>query len=118
MDAQVGKVMKALEANGLKENTIVVFWGDHGYHLGEQTSWCKSTNFELDARVPLIISAPGFSKAAHSEALVELVDVYPTLADLCNIPTDEKLSGISLKPLLSAPDKEWGYVSSINLFVL
>lgn len=104
VDAQIGKLLQTLDELGLRENTVIVLWGDHGYHLGEQSLWCKSTNFELDARAPLIISYPGMkAKGQKSEAIVEFVDVYPTLIDICNIPQDGKLSGISLKPLLNNP---------------
>jgi len=112
VDAQVGKVMKALDSLGLSENTIVVFWGDHGYHLGEQGLWCKSTNFELAARSPLIISAPGMKgNGRKTEALVEFVDVYPTLADLAGLKPQCNLSGSSLSPLLMDPEKKWKNVA-------
>jgi iduronate 2-sulfatase len=108
IDAQVGRVIETLDRLGLRENTIIVLWGDHGFHLGEQDVWGKSTNFELDARVPLIISAPHM-KAAGSEckAIVETVDIYPTLAGLCGITPQSQLSGESLEPLLNKPNKKW-----------
>lgn len=112
VDAQVGKVLEELNRLGLSENTIVVLVGDHGYHLGEQNLWCKSTNFELDARVPLMISAPGNAKkGAGTDAIVEAVDIYPTLLDLCNIPPASKLSGGSLVPVLQHPALRWDKVA-------
>ncbi len=108
VDAQVGKVLDALYRLGLDKNTIVVLWGDHGYHLGEQTLWCKSTNFELAARVPLIIAAPGMSgNGKASNAIVETLDVYPTLAELAGLSPQGDLSGTSLAPLLNDPGKKW-----------
>lgn len=112
IDAQIGKVMQRLEDLGLKENTIIVLWGDHGYHLGEQASWCKSTNFELDVRVPLIISARGMKGNGHScKAIVETLDIYPTLAELCKLEPESSLSGTSLQPLLMNPDQKWKNVA-------
>ena len=99
IDAQLGKVMDALVRLGLADNTVVVLWGDHGYHLGEQGLWCKSTNFELDTRVPLIVSVPG-GKGGHCDAVVETVDIYPTLADYCGVEPPGELAGVSLRPLL------------------
>lgn len=98
VDTQIGKIMAAMHELGLAENTIVVFWGDHGYHLGEQNLWCKSTNFEKAARVPLIISVPG-EKGQSTDGIVEAVDVYPTLADLCGLETRE-LAGRTLRPFI------------------
>ncbi|MBE0677025.1 MAG: sulfatase [Bacteroidales bacterium] len=117
VDAQVGRVLETLDKLGLRENTVIVLWGDHGYHLGEQDLWCKSTNFELDARVPLIISAPG-AKGAGEEcnAIVETLDIYPTLAEICDLTPQSKLSGISLKPLLVNPDKKWKNIA-FNQFI-
>jgi iduronate 2-sulfatase len=107
VDAQVGKIMQTLKVLELDQNTVVVLWGDHGYHLGEQELWCKSTNFELDTRIPLIISAPGQSKAgAQSNSIVEALDIYPTLADLCGLNPEGELAGISLKPVLKNPKAE------------
>lgn len=107
-DANIGKVLAELKASGLDKNTIVILWGDHGWKLGEHAGWCKHTNFELDARVPLVIRAPGMQ--AHgktSRALVEFVDIYPTLCDLAGIPLPEHLEGTSFKPLLKDPGRPW-----------
>lgn len=110
VDAQIGKVMDRLEALGLADKTIVVLWGDHGYHLGEQDLWCKSTNFELDTRVPLIVAAPGMHGNGHTtNAIVESVDIFPTLTALCGIRAPEPLSGISLRPLLDNPSATWSF---------
>jgi len=100
VDAQVGKVLAELDRLGLRESTVVVFWSDHGYHLGEHSLWAKTSNFELDARVPLIIDAPGHEDGRRTDALVELLDLYPTLVDLCGLPSADHLQGVSLRPLL------------------
>ncbi|MEQ1644589.1 MAG: sulfatase-like hydrolase/transferase, partial [Pyrinomonadaceae bacterium] len=103
MDAQVGRVMEALEKNGLKDNTIVVFFGDHGYHLGEKGKWSKAYSlYEIGLRVPLVIAVPK-QKAQSSTRVVELLDLYPTLAELCGLPKPEKQSGASLAKLLKDP---------------
>jgi iduronate 2-sulfatase len=108
VDAQVGKLLDALDELGMLENTIIVLWGDHGYHLGEQDLWCKSTNFELSARVPVIISSPGTGNTGVTcDAIIESVDLYPTLVDLCDISAMGELSGNSLKPLLQDPTGQW-----------
>lgn len=108
VDAQVGRVLDELGRLGLEERTVVVLWGDHGYHLGENGIWTKMTNFERGTRVPLILSAPGQASAGRrSGALVELVDIYPTLAGLCGLPPPEHLEGLSLEPLLEDPDRPW-----------
>lgn len=108
VDAQVGKVIKTLKELGLDKNTVIVLWGDHGYHLGEQDLWCKSTNFELDNRMPLIIKIPDQEPKGKSvEALVEAVDIYPTLTELCHIKPESSLTGVSLVPFLVNPSHHW-----------
>jgi iduronate 2-sulfatase len=103
-DAQIGRVFEELRAQGLDKNTIVVVWSDHGFHLGEHDLWAKTTNYEADTRVPLIVAYPGQPHpGARSDALVELVDVYPTLVDLCRLPAPTKLEGRTLRPWLEAP---------------
>jgi iduronate 2-sulfatase len=104
MDAQIGKVIAAMKGQGLLENTIIVFWGDHGYHLGEHGLWAKTSNFELDARVPLIISAPqAGQQGVQTAALVEMIDLFPTLNALCGLPAAPGLEGRSLLPVLENP---------------
>jgi iduronate 2-sulfatase len=104
-DAQVGRVMEELDRQGLRENTIVVLWGDHGYKLGDYGLWCKHTNLELDARVPFIVSAPGFDKGTRSPALVEMVDIFPTLVKLTGGDIPSSCDGKSLIPVLQTPTK-------------
>ena len=108
IDAQIGKLLDELDSLGLTDNTIVILWGDHGWKLGEYGDWSKHTNFELDTRVPLILSDPrGGSKGRASDALVELVDIYPTLCELAGLPLPEHLEGVSMVPLLRDPDRPW-----------
>ncbi|MEZ6017752.1 MAG: sulfatase [Planctomycetota bacterium] len=101
IDAQIGRLMAALEEEGLSENTIVVLWSDHGWKLGEYRGWGKMTNYEIDARVPLLISAPGMkARGKQTDQLVELLDVYPTLCDLAGIDRPGFVEGASLAPIL------------------
>jgi iduronate 2-sulfatase len=99
VDTQVGRVLAALDEAGLSQNTLVIFWGDHGFHLGEQGEWNKSTNFEVATRVPLIFKGPDVPIGATSSALVELVDLYPTVAQLAglSIPSTALHGGLSLQ---------------------
>lgn len=103
LDAQVGRVMTALSDEGLGENTIVVFWSDHGFHLGEHGLWCKTSNFEHDAHVPLVIAGPGAQRGTRVQNPVELLDLYPTLVELCGLPGRSGLEGTSLVPSLRDP---------------
>jgi len=102
MDAQVGRVLDTLDRLQLWEKTIVIFLGDHGYHLGEREWWNKNTLFERSCRAPLLIAAPGI-KAGVARGLVEFVDLYPTVAELCGLPPPPGLAGQSLHPLLRDP---------------
>ncbi len=106
VDSQVQRVLTNLKESGLEEHTIVVLFGDHGWHLGEHGLWAKQTNFEVASRVPLIIRAPGF-ESGSCDALVELVDLFPTLVQLCGLPPIETLEGTSLSPLLKEPSLPW-----------
>ena len=108
VDAQIGRLLAELDRLGLRENTIVILLGDHGWHLGEQTLWGKHTDFELDARAPLIVSAPSRNKTGTKcNALVEFVDVFPSLCELAGLPTPSHVEGTSFAPLLDTPDKPW-----------
>ncbi|MEM7391744.1 MAG: sulfatase [Verrucomicrobiota bacterium] len=108
VDAMVGRVLEELDRLELREKTIVVLWGDHGWKLGEHGMWCKHTNFELDTRVPLMIRAPGMAAAGgKTMALTELVDIYPTLCDLAGLPKPDHLEGTSMAPLLDDPALPW-----------
>ena len=104
LDAQVGRVLDELNTLGLRKNTIIVFWSDHGLHLGEHGLTRKTTAFELDARVPLIIATPDHKPGQRTDALVELLDLYPTLTDLCGLKAPPGVEGTPLTPLLIAPD--------------
>jgi iduronate 2-sulfatase len=110
MDAQLGRVLDEFDRLGLASNTIVVLWGDHGWHLGDHGMWCKHTNYEEANRIPLLISAPGVAKAgARTHALVETVDLYPTLCELAGLPVPKNpqpLEGKSLVPVLKKPSRE------------
>ena len=104
VDAQVGKVLDELDRLRLSDNTVIMFWGDHGWHLGEYGIWGKATNYEIGTRVPLIVCPPGGrAKPATSDALVELLDMYPTLCEMAGLPLPAHLDGRSFAPLIADP---------------
>jgi iduronate 2-sulfatase len=108
VDAQIGRLLKELERLSLRSNTVVILWGDHGYQLGEHATWTKRTNWEIATRAPLLISVPNQkSRRRATDALVEFVDIYPTLAELCRLPLPLKLEGTSFVPLLQEPARPW-----------
>lgn len=110
IDAQIGRMIAALDEAGIRDNTIIVVWGDHGWHLGDMGVWGKATNYEIATRVPLVVWTPDMSKTTRgskSPALVELVDLYPTLCDLAGITPPDHLEGASFKPVLEQPDRSW-----------
>ncbi len=109
LDAQVGRLMECLDRLRLRDKTIVALWGDNGFKLGEHGSWSKHTNFEIDTRVPLIVSVPGMKAAGkHTKAFVESVDVYPALCELCGLDLPKQpLEGIGFAPLLEQPGLPW-----------
>jgi iduronate 2-sulfatase len=109
MDAQLGKVLDGLEETGFADNTIVVLWGDHGYHLGDHGVWTKHTNYEQAVRIPIIIRTPDELNAGrNARQLTETVDLYPTLSALAGLPnpqTSQPIDGIDLSPVLENPGK-------------
>ena len=107
MDEELGKVVAALDRLGLRENTVISFFGDHGFHLGEKGMWSKQTLFEPGAQVPMIVAAPGNVAGKGCGRTVELIDLYPTLTDLCGLPQPKGIQGKSLRPLLQNPAAAW-----------
>ena len=106
-DANIGKVLDELDRLKLADNTVVVLWGDHGWKLGDYGSWCKHTNFEIDTHVPLLFRGPGVSVGKRCKALVEMVDVFPSLAELTGGKAPAHCEGTSLKPLLADAKAQW-----------
>lgn len=108
VDSQIGKLIAALEEAGIRDNTIIVVWGDHGWHLGDMGVWGKATNYEIATRVPLMIWTPTMkTRGAKTDALVELVDIYPTLCELVGLSKPEHLEGHSFALLLDDPNQTW-----------
>jgi arylsulfatase A-like enzyme len=110
IDAQIGKMINALEQAGIRDNTIIIVWSDHGWHLGEMGIWGKATNYEISTRVPLIVWTPDMpdkNRGKATEALVELIDMYPSLAEMAGLPIPDHVEGQSFKPLLSNPEQPW-----------
>ena len=105
-DAQVGRPLDALDESGAADDTIILLWGDHGWHLGDHGWWCKHTNYEQATHAPLIISAPGFPRSEKTQSMTEFVDVYPTLCELTGVPSPDGLQGKSLVPVLKDPKAE------------
>ncbi|HSW45901.1 MAG TPA: sulfatase [Phycisphaerae bacterium] len=107
-DAQIGRVLDELDRLGLRERTIVVLWGDHGWHLGEHGLWCKHTNFEDATRSLMVVSTPGQKHpGAKTAVLAEFVDIYPTLCELTGLPIPPGLEGTSFVPALNDPERPW-----------
>ena len=109
VDEQVGKVMAALENSAYRDNTIVVLWADHGYHLGEKNRFAKQALWERDTRTVLIFRQPGSKKGQVCAAPTQLLDIYPTLVELCGLPSYPLAEGHSLVPLLNNPNERWNY---------
>lgn len=107
VDHLVGMVIDALDQCGAADNTLIVLWSDHGFHLGEKLRWAKRTLWEETTRVPLIIAGPNLTVGGRCEKPVGLIDVYPTLLDLCGLPERDELEGLSLQPLLQDPGADW-----------
>jgi len=104
-DAQIGRVLGELDRLGLRDNTIVVLWGDHGWNLGEHTLWCKHCHFQTSLVAPLIVSVPGTKGRLKTDGLTEFVDIYPSLCELADLPLPEHIEGRSFVPLLKDPKR-------------
>jgi iduronate 2-sulfatase len=102
-DAQIGRVLAELERLGMRDSTVVVLWGDHGWNLGEHGLWCKHCNFETSLHSPLIVRAPGIQDGRKTNSLTEYLDIYPSLCELCGLPVPSHLQGSSFVPLMKAP---------------
>jgi arylsulfatase A-like enzyme len=108
-DHQVGKVLTELEKSPYKDNTIIVLWSDHGYHMGEKNTFQKQSLWERSSHVPMIIAGPKVKPGKRCDRVVSLLDMYPTLVDMCGLPKNATNQGRSLLPLLKEPSKSWPY---------
>ena len=107
IDAQIGRILRALDELGMADNTTVVLCGDHGWQLGEHKLWSKCSNYEEAVRVPFMVAAPGITKGDKTDALTELVDIYPTVCELSGLSIPEHVEGTSMLPLLRDPSRKW-----------
>ncbi len=114
-DEQIGRVLDALDASPHADNTIIVLYADHGFHLGEKRHWAKWTLWERSTRIPFIISLPGGNNTGVCDQPVELLSLYPTLIDLCGLSENPELDGVSVVPLLKNPDSEWLHAAVTTL---
>ncbi|MCH2387765.1 MAG: sulfatase [Opitutales bacterium] len=116
MDSQVGRILEALDRNGYADKTFVILWSDHGYHLGEKEITGKNTLWDRSTRVPMIFAGPGIKESSESVRPVELLDIYPTLSELCGLPPQDHLEGHSLVPLLKNPNahRSWPAITTDN----
>lgn len=108
-DHQVGKVLDALDASPYKDNTIIVLWSDHGYHMGEKNTFQKQSLWERSSHVPLVFAGPGIKAGQRCDRVVSLLDIYPTLVEMCRLPTNDKNEGRSIVPLMIDPSQRWPY---------
>jgi arylsulfatase A-like enzyme len=108
-DHQIGKVLEALEKSPYRGNTITVLWADHGYHMGEKNTFQKQSLWERSSHVPLVIAGPEVQGGQRCDRIVSLLDMYPTLLEMCGLPANPKNEGNSVVPLLKNPQKEWPY---------
>jgi len=115
-DEQIGRLLDALDNSAHAKNTIIVFYGDHGFHMGEKEHWAKWTLWERSTRIPFIISVPGGLKGVACSKPVELLSIYPTLIDLCNLTDNDELDGVSVQPLLEKPKRKWNHAAITTLY--
>lgn len=113
-DHQVGKVLDALDNSPYRNNTIIALWSDHGYHMGEKNTFQKHSLWERASHVPLLIAGPGVARGQHCDRIVSLLDMYPTLLDMCDLPANPANEGRSLVPLLENPSQQWPYPAIIG----
>lgn len=115
VDHYLGLLLNALENSKYADNTVIIVWSDHGFHLGEKTRWEKRTLWEESTRVPLIFAGPGIPKNKVCSRTVGLIDLFPTLNELCGLPEINELEGRSIVPLLRNPDMQWDYPAVTSL---